>query len=91
MTPQDPGGSDVYREYDWESTPASKAIVESVNAVETSTAGANNEDTRGPLYDYIDMDALNSITTSATEFLLTFTYADYTIQIDNASVRVSQH
>ena len=91
MTPQDPGGNDVYREYDWESTPARKAIVESVNAVETSTDGASSEETRGPLYDCIDMDALNAITTSATEFLLTFKYADYIIQIDNASVRVSPH
>ena len=91
MTPSDPNSQAVHREYDWERTPASKAIVESVNAIETSTAGANRGESRDPLYAYIDMDALNTITTSATEFLLTFRYANYTIQIDNASIYVSPH
>lgn len=89
MTPQNPNRDEVYREYDWETTQPSKAIIESVNALETNGADIGIGETREELYDYIDVDALDTITTSATDFIIAFTYADYTIQLDDEGVRVT--
>ena len=89
MTHQNPDTDDVYREYSWESTPASTAIIESVNTFERENTDTGLDDTRTPLYDFIDVEALNALITSATEFTLSFTYTGYTIQIDSEGVRVS--
>lgn len=89
MTPQNPNRDDVYREYDWEKTLPSKAIIETVNTFETNSADVGIDETRAPLYDHIGTEALDAITSSATDFVISFTYADYTIQLDDEGVRVS--
>lgn len=89
MNDCDGGGQEVQKEFDWSETLPSIAIVRAVAALEDVDQSEVATVCGMPLFDAVDPDALDKLVTSADAISLSFSFNDYSVDITDSTVVVS--
>ena len=89
MAPPESERDGCYREYDVENTQPSRAILNSIADCEDVEIDQIANGHPDPLYNYIDVDALNELLTTRPSLEVSFPYSDYNIHIDGESVQIT--
>lgn len=79
----------VRREYDWEKTTPTFAILESMAMLEYGNPDLTNDVLDAPLNDYVDMDGLEQTVQSNVSVTIEFTIAKYAVRIAGKEVCVT--
>lgn len=79
----------IEQEYDWGEVSPSVALIDAIAHYEDTSAPKMAEQLDPPLRRTINLDALNNLITPQKELAISFTYADYHIQIHGNTLKIA--
>lgn len=91
MEPSAMTAESVAREYDWDTVSPCFAIIDAIARYEGAETTRFASERRPALQDTLDVDALETLLACSQTIAVSFTYADYQVQITGETVVVSSH
>lgn len=79
----------VERQYDWREVSPGVGVIDAIASYEDTTPANIAENLDPPLGRVIDIDAIDTLIETGTALAVSFTYADYHIQIRGNTVKIA--